>query len=312
MRAALIHNPRSQRNRRGLDLRIPPDLRAAAPATQGELLATLRAFAAQDVELLIVSGGDGTLREVTTLLPQAYGDRLPRLSLLAAGNANTVASDVGSAGFDADALRRVLDAARAGRFSRRESRPLLRVSWPDLDVAPVFGFFGGAAVLARATRHANEKVLANGITHKASVLVAVVNAVWRAANGRPGWLGAEAMGVAIDDGEPRNGARFIVLVTTLHRLVMGLWPFWGDEDRAAPLRYLDIDSPPRRLWRSLRAVLRGRPTARMLASGYRSGRADRIRIHCEEPMVIDGEVFMPGPSAIVEFAAGPSVEFLTP
>ncbi|NGY03635.1 diacylglycerol/lipid kinase family protein [Solimonas terrae] len=312
MRAGLIHNPRSQRNRRGVDLRIPPTLPSASPGTPAELLDTLRDFASQGVELLIVSGGDGTLRDVTTLLPQAYGERLPRLSLLAAGNANTVASDVGSAGFGADALQRVLRAAQENRFRRSECRPMLRVSWPDRDVSPVLGFFGGAAVLARATRHANEKVLTQGVTHKASVLVTVAVAVWRAVKGQPGWLGAEAMAITVDDAAPLDGARFLFLVTTLNKLMMGLWPFWGDEDRTAPLRYLDIDSPPRKLWRSLRAVLRGRPTAQILSNGYRSGRAEHIRIHCEEPMVIDGEVFMPGPAAIVEFGRGPTVEFVTP
>src|SRR3546814_1213568 len=63
MRAGLIHNPRSQRNRRGDDLRIPAELPYAAPATPAELLDVLCKFAAQGIDLLIVSGGDGTLRE---------------------------------------------------------------------------------------------------------------------------------------------------------------------------------------------------------------------------------------------------------
>lgn len=312
MRAGLIHNPRSQRNRRGEPLRIPPELPHASPATQAELLDVLREFAAQEIDLVIVSGGDGTLREVTSLLPQAYGERLPRLSLLAAGNANVVAADVGTAGSGNAALEQVVKAVRDDRFSRREIRPLLRVRWPGLATSPVLGFVAGAAVLTRATRHANEKVLTHGVTHKASVLVTVLNAVWRAARGRPGWLGAEAMEIAIDNADALVGARFLFFSTTLHKLMLGFWPFWGGEGSIAPLRYLDIGSPPRRLWRSLWRLLHGRPSAFMLANGYRSGRAGCIRIRCPDPLIIDGEVFEPGADALVELDVGPDVEFLTP
>lgn len=312
MRAGLIHNPRSQRNRHGDDLRIPVELPHAAPTTQAELLDVLREFAAQGIDLLIVSGGDGTLREVTSQLPQAYGARLPKLALLAAGNANVVAADVGTAGYGSGALEQLLNAARDDRFRRREIRPLLRVRWPGLDVPPVLGFVAGAAVLTRATRHANEKVLTHGVTHKASVLVTVLNAVWRAANGRPGWLGAETMTISVDGAAPLAGARFLFFSTTLHQLMLGFWPFWGGEGRAAPLRYVDIDSPPRKLWRSLWRLLRGRPSAFMLANGYRSGDAECIRIQCPDPLIIDGEVFEPGADAIVELDIGPNVEFLTP
>src|SRR3546814_3634401 len=103
-----------------------------------------------------------SLREVTSQLPQAYGARLPKLALLAAGNANVVAADVGTAGHGRGALEQLLNAARDDRFRRREIRPLLRVRWPDLDVPPVLGFVAGAAVLPRATRHAHEKVWTPG------------------------------------------------------------------------------------------------------------------------------------------------------
>src|SRR3546814_727318 len=176
MRAGLIHNPRSQRNRRGDDLRIPAELPYAALATPAELLDVLCKFAAQGIDLLIVSGGDGTLREVTSQLPQAYGTRLPKLALLAAGNANVVAADVGTAGYGSGALEQLLNAARDDCFRRREIRPLLRVRWPDLDVPPVLGFVAGAAVLTRATRHANEKVLTHGEIGRAHVCTPVTNA----------------------------------------------------------------------------------------------------------------------------------------
>lgn len=312
MRPALIYNPHSQRNRRAAELKIAGGVAYAAPQTIGELQAVLSGFAAAGVDLLIVCGGDGTLREVVSALPQAYGDRPPALSLLAAGNANLVGADVGTAGYGQSAFDALLEAAQRQKFARRERRVCLRASWPDAGRSPVLGFFGGAAVFNEATRHANEQVVGRGVTHTASVAVTIATGLWRAGGGQKGWLGAERMAITIDGAEPQVGARFIVLVTSLHRLMLGVWPFWGDEGSSAALRYLDIDSPPAALRRSLWALLRGRPTARMLAGGYRSGRAETIRLVSAEPVVIDGESFAPGASGIVEFARGPELEFLSP
>src|SRR3546814_4939599 len=90
------------------------------------------------------------------------------------------------------------------------------------------------------------------------------------------------MAIAVDGAAALAGARFLFFSTTLHKLMLGFWPFWGGEGSAAALRYLDIESPPRKLWRSLWRLLRGRPSAFMLANGYRSGRAGGIRIRSEE------------------------------
>lgn len=312
MQVGLIYNPLSQRNRHAPILQTPPGFAHAAPTSAEELLDTLRDFAACGIDLVIVCGGDGTLREFTTQLPHAYGDRLPCVALLTAGNANLVGADVGSAGYGQAAFDALLAAARDNRFSRRERRRLLRVRWPDLDRKPVLGYIAGGGVFSRATRHANERVLSRGVTHMASVAVTVAVTLWRAAKGQPGWVGAETLSLAVDDAAAREGPRFIFLATTLNRLLLGIWPFWGGEGSGAPLRYLDIDSPPRALIRSLPRVLRGRPSPAMRARGYRSGRATRLRLVCPDPLVIDGENFAPGPSGVVELDAGPELEFVTP
>jgi len=44
-------------------------------------------------------------------------------------------------------------------------------------------------------------------------------------------------------------------------------------------------------------------------AGYASTRADRISLRLTSPMVVDGEVFDPGPHGHVELSAGPAVEF---
>ncbi|MDB5985902.1 MAG: hypothetical protein JWR16_955 [Nevskia sp.] len=305
----LIHNPRSQRNRGRLLGVGSPQLLRAEPSTLEELAATLAEFARREVGLLLISGGDGTVRDVLTALPAAYGERLPQLSLLSSGNANLIASDVGSAGHSAAALRRVLAAAQNANFKHRISRPALTLSWPDQAHTPVRGFFMGAAALSRATRYAHEQVLNGGVKYGASVAVTVFAAFKQTLRGEGDWRDGEPMTVTLDEGTARAGARFIFLATTLHKLMLGLWPFWGE---GGPLRYVDIDAPPPQLGRSLLPLLSGHPTRRMRADGYRSGGATRIRLQLREPVLVDGETFAPGRDGIIDLSVGPEFEFLTP
>ncbi len=305
----LIHNPRSQRNRQRLLGAGSPHLLRAEPASLEELAATLTDFSRREVSLLLISGGDGTLRDVISALPLAYGSNLPKLALLSSGNANVVASDVGSAGHTTAALQRVLAAARDDSFRRRVRRPALTLTWPDQAHAPVSGFFMGAAALAQATHYAHQRVLTGGVQYDASVAVTVFASFKQTLRGEGDWHLGEQIGVALDDQPERAGARFIFLATTLNKLMLGLWPFWGN---GGPIRYLDIDAPPRRLGRSMIPLLRGRPTQRMLNDGYRSGCATRIRLQLNQPVVVDGEAFEPGPSGMIELSSGPEIEFLTP
>ena len=95
IRTGLIVNPLSRRNRDGVAplLEDLPDLLVAAPASLAELREVLADFARQEVGLVIISGGDGTVREVLTALVPAYGAALPALAVVPSGNANLIAAD---------------------------------------------------------------------------------------------------------------------------------------------------------------------------------------------------------------------------
>jgi len=289
---ALIHNPRSRRNR-GLAVRLPAGLTAASPMTPAELLASLQDYARREVDLLIVSGGDGTLRDVLGLLPLAYGDApLPAIALLAAGNANLVASDVGACMPSRDAYTRLLAAADAGRWRREESRRPIAVQ--RTGEAAVLGFFMGLGALNRATQYNHDHIRTGG---GASVAITIAASMWQALRGVGDWAQGDPMTLRIDDETPRAGSRFLL-------------PFWGSGN--GTMRYLDIDAPPPQLARSLLPLLRGRPTASMLASGaYRSSSAHDIEIRSATPMIVDGESY-PAADGCYRLAAGPALRFVTP
>lgn len=311
-RIGIVHNPLSRAGRTdGARFgAAATGLPLAEPASRAELRDALRGFAARGVDLVAVQGGDGTLREVLTALPDAFGDRPPAIAVLAAGKTNLAAKALGGAGPGDAGLARILDAAGRGAL-RRRLVPVLEVRRPGPDEeAPLRGLFFGAGAFTEGKRMADERLHGCGIRAGPAVALALAGVALRAGLDRRHPLRAGVpMRVAPDDRPPREGRRFLLLATTLDRLMLGLRPFWGDGRGA--VRWLDVAAPPRRLAAALLAGGRGRPKPWMASAGYLSGRAERLRIAMDEPFVLDGEVFRTGPEGLVLSAPG-RVAFVSP
>jgi len=309
----LIRNRRSRRNRRSGARSGDPagDILVAEPDTVEALTEVLRDFARREVGLIIVDGGDGTVREVLTALPGAYGGVPPRLAVLASGTTNLIAADVGAGRADPSTIQMLAAISDAGQVQRRST---LAVSWPDGSHRTVHGMFVGAAAFTRATEISVRLVRQGRIEESAGVAATLMSAIAQTFAGpeRERWLKGDPMSVTFPDRPPDTAFRFVLLATTLHRLVLGIWPFWNDENALGAVRYLDVLAPPRRLVTALPAVMRDRPHAWMGPAGYRSGTATSLDLELSEPFVIDGEVFHPGPGGTVRLSAGPELEFLVP
>lgn len=314
-RLGLIRNPFSHRNKGGGEL--PADAarllgpHVAAPDTPEKLVAALTGFAADGVDIVAVDGGDGTVREVLTALPYAYGDAPPRLAILAAGKTNLIAADVGSTGYGARGMAGLVRAAHEGSLGTRTTRrPVLSLHWPDGEHGSVRGMFMGAGAFTRGTDLANEAIHKAGFTQEIAVALTMAGVLGRAliGNDQHGWLAGEDFGASVDGNAMQDGHRFLFLATTLNRLILGLWPFWDHGDR--PLRYLDVAANPPGLLCSLPRLMKGRPSAAMrTGDAYRSSGAERIELRLTRPLIMDGETY---PAGRVILSAHDSIGFVQP
>jgi hypothetical protein len=307
-RVGIVSNPKSRANRGGIDafFRRAEKLGVhATPRTEHELAEVLQHFAREGVDLLVVNGGDGTLREVLTALPGAYGDSPPEIALLSAGKINLAARNVGSPGHGPAALELLLSAAEEGRL-RRSERPVLEVSWPgEPERGKVRGFLFGAGAFAEGNRMAEAHVHRSGIHGAAAVAVTTALMLLNTHAMRAG----VKMRVSPDGGALRGEQQFLMLATTLDRLVLRLWPFWGEGD--SPIRWFAAPAHPKRLLAALYAVARRRAGGWMEDAGYRSGRAGQIHLALDAPFVIDGERFWPGRQGIL-LSAPDRITFVAP
>lgn len=282
-----------------------PGMVFAAPDDLADLPGVIRDFARRGVGVIAVDGGDGTIRDVLSVLSEGYGADWPAIAVLPSGKTNLIARDVGTFGGGLSGLRRLVDAAErhlAGAVWTE--RHCLEVVWRDDPGRVLRGLFFGAGIFTYATRMAGQWSHRRGIKQSPAVAVVIARVLWQTLRGR---RGGTLMAVSPDSAaETAESKRFLVLATTLQHLVLGLWPF---PPGGGPLHWLDVQAPPRRLIHALWTAWRGRLAARP-EFGYHGGGARELSIRLRAPFVVDGELYDPGADGIV-LRAGPPIRFVS-
>jgi diacylglycerol kinase (ATP) len=305
MRTGVIRNPQSHANRREGEVTAPrADVLFAQPEVPGDVAAEVMRFAQAGCELLVIDGGDGTVREVLGALPAAYGDNPPLLSVISSGKTNILAFDLGVRG--SWTLDRVLASAGQTDARIRLRSPLL-VAREGASEPPLIGFVFGCAALVQQQALASRLHRAH-VFHNVSVALTLAGVVGQVASGGDDnlWRRGEHLTLSVDGGPARSGPRLVTMATTLQRLPFRMRPFGPPRHG---LKFLDADAPPRSLGRALPTVLWGRGEGWLNKNGYRRGDAHTLRLTLEGSVFLDGEVYAGGDLTVTE---GPRLRFLTP
>lgn len=305
MRLGLLRNPASTGNLGRAPPDLPPGAVLAQTAGPRDCAAALERLAQARVGVVVVDGGDGTIRDAISRFPTVFGDDWPAVTVLAHGNTNLVARRLGS--IQARDLGRIAASGSDELAPRLRAAPVLRI---EVERGPTLrGFIAGWGAYATATRIGREEIAAR---HGAQVAAAALATLRRALVGREAAAlrrGVEATLRA--DGSPvAESRRFLGIATTLPGRLLGpLSPFWGDGEGA--VRWLDILAPPRRLALAAPLVALGRPTTGMRRGGYRSGRSARLELSLAGGgLVLDGES-IPGEGGLTAaLTAGETVRWL--
>jgi diacylglycerol kinase (ATP) len=301
MRIGVVRNPQSHGNQARPPGPPPAGVRLVEPFGREALKAELETFAREGLDLLVIDGGDGTVRDVISLLPHTFGDNPPMLAVLPSGKTNVLAIDLGTP--KAWRLEEALTAARQVQQTVK-TRPPLRVSWADGRPC-MQGFFFGVGAMVKATNLA-QKAHKVGFFHNLAVAVTILTATLGALFGgaKDEWRAGVPTKLVIDGLDQPGDERFAIVATALKRLPFGLKPFGAPREG---LKLLDVDAPPRRLLKALPMVLNGKDEPALEGLGYRRRDPQQIGLGGGAPFVLDGEVYEGGDLTI---GLGPSLRFL--
>ncbi|MBW4331295.1 NAD(+)/NADH kinase [Stakelama sp. CBK3Z-3] len=287
LRIAMISNPRSHRN--GKDCRpdeiADHEIMTAAPDTRVALELALGDFAARRVDVIIINGGDGTVRDVITAARRVYAGPLPKFAILPSGKTNAIAIDLGvSSDITLPALVEVI---RAGKV--RERAPL-EISRDGSDMPELSGFLFGAGAFVKATalaQHTHRFGAFDGLAVALSLFASIGQTMF--GSKQRGWRAGDEMTIAGD--ADMHGSFYLLLCSTLDRLPLRLKPFGGLGDG---MKLLAIDAPPRQMIRRVPMLLAGVRNAAMERAGYRHRAAGQLNIRLDGDFILDGETYPGG------------------
>ena len=296
MRVGILHNPLSGRNKRKPNLfqdvfAQHPDVAKAEIHTPTDILEALKTFAQEQVNCVVVNGGDGTIQATMGALFHHHPFKLmPSLALLPAGTANLMAGDVGLGKFESKTLEQLLAGAQSSHPKTcTETRPILRIRFPE-EREPLHGMFFGAGAIYHGTQLGLQTKQSIGRLGEWGAGLILVKFLLALATGSRKGLNPIKVRVATGGKPSIEDEYLVLLVTTLNRLFLGMKPFWGKN--SCPLRLTSLRVPYRYLWRVLPKLLRGQTHALATVNdGYVSENFSEIRLRLESGFVLDGEVY---------------------
>lgn len=314
----VLSNPASTRNREGLT-----ELRETVDAFNGvfhfeiasidEVSLALQRFAERGVDIIAVNGGDGTIQAVfTCLLTERPFAHIPPIAVLPAGKTNMIAEDLGALQPRPSVyLRELLAVIRDRELSNHMAkRHILRVTGvpgqPDL-----YGMFFGTAGIVKGIELCRRIVyplgLPNAVSHPLAITIMLFGTIFGGLIGRSP-LATSPLTLREPDGTARTGQFFVVTLTTLDRLILGLRPV-GTVGHGA-LRLLSVAQRPlavlKGFWQSLWGNIRHEPD-----KGITSQCVEALELELSCPITLDGELYEFPEQTTIEVSAAEELTFIT-
>lgn len=293
----LLINPLSGRNRKkataiSQTLTACPEVLQHEVQTPQDVQNALVKLGCQKVDLLVISGGDGTVQAVLTVLfnQQPFATQ-PQLMVLQGGTTNIIAGDVGVRGSQDEAIRRLLQWMETGRGNiTRQQRPVLRLQVPGHEEK--FGMFLGAANISQGIQYYHKNLHNKRFGGFPGICMTMGRFLWGIVRKQSNITAPTHITVRLDELSPRKEVYMLLFITTLERLFFGLRPFWGEESE--PLHFTAVRSRAKHFMRLLPFLLRGRRDRKGTAeNGYYSHNVKKVALYIEDSIALDGEMYTP-------------------
>ncbi|MEO0972571.1 MAG: diacylglycerol kinase family protein [Pseudomonadota bacterium] len=278
-----------------------PGVRFALTHSVADMAEHVSKFAPTGDDLVAVSGGDGSLQALLTLLARHDATHAPRLAVLPGGSTNMSARDINRHHRWEQTAATLAHLAEAPQEAVPVPRPVMRVHDPAGMQA---GFFFGAGAVVEGIDYCNRQLWDQGAARReATAGLAMARTILGVLRGEAPFDQPLAVHITLHhQGSPvpleiaPNGGATVLAASTLHRLLVGVRPYWGAEPGAVRFSLVERSAP---LLRHLPGLLGlpvvPRPSPRR---GFHSHNADRLSLHLTAPAdgrpatyAVDGEVF---------------------
>jgi len=284
------------------------------PSSLAELPAAINRLGDAGLDVLAVSGGDGTvLSALTAILTGQAFERQPILCLTPDGTTNMTAADIGiSSG--KNNLNRAYNLAKSGqgKLVKRQTIRLDGVMDKMGGTDPQVGMFFGAIGICRAIEFCRVNLHRHGIVGSSASWLTLLplllkNLVFNPSDGVLAGAPLVIRGMNdFDQHHKLDGSYSVLMASTLEKLTLGAKPFWGN---GSGLPLTAVQAPPPRLFANILPLLFGN-TKRPKSPGYESLKDESYEITYTGQVTLDGELYEAQSSRPIRLSSGGEVQFL--
>ena len=323
---AALSNPLSGKNKRGGFERFEQAIAKfsqilhVAASNPDKIEVALQQIAQENIQVIILNGGDGTLQTVLTYLKHKQdGEFNPTLLLLQAGTTSMAFGDVGCKGKLESIFSKVIQHVDGEHQQLTKiQRPVLRMRLVK-SKKTICGMFFGAGAIYSGILYCRQRLHTKGIRGELGPSIAML---WFLLD----WITVNKLTVPakarirVNDASYISGEFSIIIATTLNRLLMGAYPFWGTECNDSKLTeckdkkvaFSFIKRNPPRAVKAFMRILRGHaPNVEPQADYYQSYYPNTVKLEIENGFTLDGELFgEQGTTSEVNLDAVGTISFL--
>ena len=316
MRIGLLNNLRAGRSGKQVwrllaFLKSHPDVVTVETDRAGVLPEAVAELARQEVELLVVNGGDGTLQHALTeiLGNRAFNGRPPLIAPLRGGRTNMSARDLGVQADPRKAMAEIIKAVDEGTLEERlVPRRVLRVQYGSRRRA-LYGMFFGGGIVYRGIEMVH-RLFPEGNQGVFGATLVTASLLGRTALGdHQGVLTPTKVQILLD-GEPVPHGEFtLVISSTLGRLFAGMRPFWGTGPGG--VRFTSMASGAYRMGAAIPGILREKPASFVTPeNGYTSRNLKCAELRLDCGFTVDGELVSGEAGRVVTITADDCIRFV--
>ena len=270
-----------------------------------EINASVDAFIAAGIDLLVIVGGDGTVQGVLChLFATQPLSRWPVLTVVPGGTTNMTALDLGIAGSPESVVQNLRNSLLKHTPPVLVQRHVLRIQQAGAET--IYGMFFAVGLIARAVIFSQSRIKKLGITGEIYSGIITFGYLMGLLFGfRNGAWAPVKMSVINGDVELHRGTFAFLFASTLDRLLFGMRPYWGREQE--PLHVTFVRQQRKHPLRSLLQLLSGQGDVLKEKNGYYSHNTHVLELLIDDVYIVDGESYRAagGDGSLRISAAGP-------
>lgn len=295
---AAISNPLSGRNKRGGFTKFVnliqeyPTITHFVVSKKNEILNVLAVCKQKNIQIIIVNGGDGTLQLILTfLLKDEQQDYSPKIVLLRAGTTSMNYGDVGCRGSHKSILNKLMQSEKSGVTDFKQvDRVSIRMTLGK-DKSSICGMFFGAGAIHSGILYCRQNLHTKGMRGELGPSMAMIRFLFD-------WVMSGSLVkpvkaiIYLDNNQQLEGVFSVLVGTSLHRLLMGAFPFWGKKSSENSFGFTAIKQNAPGPLPTFFKILRGHaPQVNNHSNYYYSLNMTAVKMKIYDGFTLDGELF---------------------